>query len=267
MSALGRARSVCSSRCPLDYPQVSPAHNDKRLSILLEGPACLSLRAQSTVGFANGLLSLRAQSTAGFANGLSPMSSNLNPASIAEISSWTTPILLAKRGPTLKGLYERFDLSLALDDPARGVYNRAGAARLARDDYIYALMRFQQQHLQLHPAQDAAAAAAAAAAAGAAATAAAAVAAPQPFAIYSFAQYLAAAGALWITVVITAVGFLGSNPIYSIRPVDSVANEGVITGVSHAQLRLNEIVDRWEFGVKMGVRADWEFGNLGVHHK
>ena len=113
MSALGRARSVCSSRCPLDYPQVSPAHNDERHSILLKGPACLSLEragcalgAQSTVGFANGLLSLRAQSTAGFANGPSPMSSNLNPASLAEISSWTKDILLAKRGPTLKGLYD-----------------------------------------------------------------------------------------------------------------------------------------------------------------
>ena len=129
--------------------------------------SCLSFScAQSTVGFANGL-SLCTQSTAGFANGLSPMSSNLNPASLAEISSWTTAILLAKRGATLKGLYERFDLSLALDDPARAVYNRAGAARLARDDYNFALMRLQQQqqqHLQLQPAQDAAAAAAAAAA-------------------------------------------------------------------------------------------------------
>ena len=83
-----------------------------------------------------------------------------NKASLAEISSWTTAILLAKQVPTLKGLYERFNLSLALDDPARGVYSRAGAARLARDDYIYALMRLQQQQrqdLQLQPAQDAAA--------------------------------------------------------------------------------------------------------------
>ena len=39
--------SVCSSRCPLDHPQASPAHNDKRHSILPEGPACLSLPPSS----------------------------------------------------------------------------------------------------------------------------------------------------------------------------------------------------------------------------
>ena len=44
--ARGRARpgwasALWSSRCPLDRPQASLAHNDKRHSILLEGPACL----------------------------------------------------------------------------------------------------------------------------------------------------------------------------------------------------------------------------------
>ena len=35
--------SVTRRDAPLDHPQASPAHNDKRHSILLEGPACLSL--------------------------------------------------------------------------------------------------------------------------------------------------------------------------------------------------------------------------------
>ena len=46
--------SVTRRDAPLDHPQASPAHNDKRHSILLEGPACLSLRQDDAICFTCG---------------------------------------------------------------------------------------------------------------------------------------------------------------------------------------------------------------------
>ena len=61
---VGRARwSGERAGCALvlDHPQASPAHNDKRHSILLEGPACLSLPPSSpfTLRFRRRFLSRR----------------------------------------------------------------------------------------------------------------------------------------------------------------------------------------------------------------
>ena len=43
-----------------------------------------------------------------------------NKASLAEISSWTTAILLAKQVPTLKGLYER-SCKVSLNEDGRAL--------------------------------------------------------------------------------------------------------------------------------------------------
>jgi hypothetical protein len=39
--------------------------------------------------------------------------------------------------------------------------------------------------------------------------------------------------------VIVAVGTIIGNPIYNVRPVDAIGDEGIITGVTHAQIRIN----------------------------